>query len=190
MHIESLLINNAEDLDIAMLMYNLIGYSKNYSNTLLLYRKNYARDISIDPITNSESFKCKESITGKTTNDGNTKDVEFSVPLKHLSNSWKTLDMPLFNCEVSLTSSLSRHCAITNKTTRDADVNVNPTVLETRAPTCTIFKVKDIKLYELAVTLSNEDDNKLLEQSKSGFKRTIKQTKQRSEMTKQPKTKN
>ena len=98
--------------------------------------------------------------------------------------------MPLFNCEVSLTLTLSRHCAITNKTTRDADVNVNPTVLETRAPTGTIFKVKDIKLYELAVTLSNEDDNKLLEQSKSGFKRTIKQTKQRSEMTKQPKTKN
>ena len=54
-------------------------------------------------MTNSESFKYKTNITGKTANDGNTKEVELSVPLKHLSNFGRTIDMPLINCEVSLT---------------------------------------------------------------------------------------
>ena len=95
-------IDNAEDLDVVMPMYNLIEYNKNYSKTSgTLW--NYYKDISIDSITNSTSFKYKISITGKTANDGNTKEVEFSVPLKHLSNFWRILDMPLINCEVSLT---------------------------------------------------------------------------------------
>ena len=95
-------IDNAEDLDVVMPMYNLIEYNKNYSKTSgTLW--SYYKDISIDSITNSTSFKYKISITGKTANDGNTKEVEFSVPLKHLSNFWRILDMPLINCEVSLT---------------------------------------------------------------------------------------
>ena len=69
--INNALIDNAEDLDIVMPMYNLIEYSKNYSKTSgTLW--NYYKDISTDPITNSESFKYKTSITGKTANDGNT----------------------------------------------------------------------------------------------------------------------
>ena len=50
----------------------------------------------------SESFKYKVNITGKTPNNGNTKDVEIIVPLKYLSNFWRTLEMPLINCEVEL----------------------------------------------------------------------------------------
>ena len=95
------LTENAEDLDVVMPMYNLIEYRKNYSKTSgTLF--NYYKDISIDPITNSESFKYKTSITGKTSNDVNTQKVEFSVLLKHLSNFWRILDMSLINCEVSL----------------------------------------------------------------------------------------
>ena len=41
-------------------------------------------------------------ITGETPDDGNTKDVEIIVPLKYLSNFWRTLEMPLINCEVNL----------------------------------------------------------------------------------------
>ena len=83
--INNTLIGNAEDLDIVMPMYNLIKYSKNYSKTSgTLW--NYYKDISTDPIKNSKSFKYKTSITGKTANDRNKKDVEFSVPLKYLSN--------------------------------------------------------------------------------------------------------
>ena len=99
-----------------MPMYNLIEYSKNYlktSGTLW----NYYKNISIDPITNAKSFKYKTSITRKTANNGNTKEVEFSVPLKHLSNFWRTLDMPLINCKVSLTLT----CVLTDMTTRAAE---------------------------------------------------------------------
>ena len=57
-------IDNAEDLDVLMTMYNLTECSKIYSKTSgTLW--NYYKDISIDPITNSESFKYKKSITGK-----------------------------------------------------------------------------------------------------------------------------
>ena len=66
-----------------MPMCNLTEYSKNYSKTSgTLW--GYSKDVSIDPITNSEFFKYKTSITGKTANDGNTNEIDFfSVPLKH-----------------------------------------------------------------------------------------------------------
>ena len=82
-----------------------------------------AVNYNADPITNSESFKYKSSITGKTSNanqengenteQGNTKtkkNLKIVVPLKHLSNFWRTLDMPLINCEVSLTLTWSENC--------------------------------------------------------------------------------
>ena len=75
-----------------------------------------AADYNADPITNSASFKYKTNITGKTSNanrensknteQGNKKtkkNLEIVVPLKLLSNFWRSLDMPLINCEVSLT---------------------------------------------------------------------------------------
>ena len=84
-----------------------------------------------DPITNSESFKYKSSITGKTSNtnqenvensvQGNTKtkkNLGIVVPLKYLSNFWRTLDMPLINCEVSLTLTWSENCVLTDTTTQ------------------------------------------------------------------------
>ena len=55
-----------------------------------------------DNIAQSESFKSKIKITGKIPAAGNTKDVEIIVPLKYLSNFWRTLEMPLINCEVNL----------------------------------------------------------------------------------------
>ena len=64
-------------------------------------QRNYTRDIPVDPITNSESFKYKISITGKTADDDNTKEFEIPVPLKYLGNFWKTLDMPLIDNEVN-----------------------------------------------------------------------------------------
>ena len=62
--------------------------------------KNYKDDPN-DNITQSESFKSKIKITGKTSAAGNTKDVEIIVPLKYLSNFWRTLEMSLINCEVN-----------------------------------------------------------------------------------------
>ena len=48
-----------------------------------------------------ESFKYKTSVGGKADFNRNTKNIDFSIPLKHLSNFWITLDMPLTNYEVS-----------------------------------------------------------------------------------------
>ena len=78
-------IDNAQDIDIVMPMYNLIEYSGNYSKISgSLWQ--YYKDDPNNNITNSESFKFKIKITGKTPAAGNTKDVEIIVPLKYLSN--------------------------------------------------------------------------------------------------------
>ena len=94
-------IDNAHDIDIVMPMYNLIEYSDNYSKTSGNLRQ-YYKDDPNDNLANSESFKSKIKITGKTPNNGNTKDVERIVPLKYLSNFWRTLEMSLINCEVNI----------------------------------------------------------------------------------------
>ena len=108
-------IDNAQDIDIVMPMYDLIEYSDNYSQTSgSLWQ--YYKDDPNDNLANSESFKFKVKITGNTPNDGNTIDVEIMVPLKYLSNSWRTLEMPLINCEVELILTWSKNCVITNST--------------------------------------------------------------------------
>ena len=113
------------------------------------------KDDPNDNIADSESFKYKVKITGKTPDDGNIKDVEIVVPLKYLSNFWRTLEMPLINCEVNLELTWSRDCLITNSTGAGK------------------FAITETKLYVLVVTLSTQDNAKLLQQLKSGFKRTI-----------------
>ena len=111
------------------------------------------------------------------------KKVEIVVPLKHLSNFWRNLDMPLINCEVSLNLTWSERCVITSLERRK--------ITNTRkdsSPTNATFKITDTKLYVPVVTLSAKDDNNFLERLKSGFKRTINWNKYRSEMTNQTKT--
>ena len=78
-------IDNAQDVDIVMPMYDLNEYSDNYSKTSgSLWQ--YYKDDPNDSMSQSESFKSKIKITGKTPVDGNTKDVEILVPRKYLSN--------------------------------------------------------------------------------------------------------
>ena len=55
-------------------------------------------------------------MTGKTPAAGNTKDVEIIAPLKYLSNFWRTLEMPLINCEVNLIVAWSPTCVISSTT--------------------------------------------------------------------------
>ena len=112
------------------------------------------------------------------------------MTLKYLSNFWRTLDTPLINCEISLTLTLPENCVLTSKTARDANLDANPAIDEINAPTDATFEIKDTKLYVSVVTVSAQDDNKLLEQLKIGFKRTIKWNKYRSEMSNQDKTDN
>ena len=160
--INNVLIDNAEDLDVVIPMYDLIQYSKNYRKTTGSLWNHYRDEANspplnppvgnnpltinynADPITNSASFKYKTSITGKTlnTNQENGKNTEQGItntktnlenvlPLKHLSNFWKTLNMPLINCEVSPTLCWSKNCVLTDITTqteRKVNPNADPSV--------------------------------------------------------------
>ena len=114
-------VDNAKDLDIVMPMYNLIEYSDNYTKTTgSLWQ--YCKDIpdgsnnnnailifAEDNLTDSFNFNVK--FTGKTRNNG-TKNVEIMVPLKYLSNFWRTLEIPLINCEVNLILTWSSTCVL------------------------------------------------------------------------------
>ena len=91
------------------------------------------------------------------------------MPLKYLSNFWRTLDIPLINYEVSLTLTWSENFVITSKATRETDPDADPAIAKINNPTNATFKIKDTKLYVPVVTLSAENDNKLLEQLKTGF---------------------
>ena len=74
--------DNAQDLDIVMPMYDLIEYTNNYSKTSgSLWQ--YYKDVPNDNIADFKSFKFNVKITGKTPDDGNTKDFEVIIPLKY-----------------------------------------------------------------------------------------------------------
>ena len=147
-------IGNCKDIDIVMPLYNLLEYSDNYAKTSGgLWQ--YYRDEPNDNLEDSESFKSKIKITGKTPNDDNEKDVEIMVPLKYLKIFWRTLEMPLINCEVNLILTWSSTCVITNST--DAGT----------------FAITDTKCYVPVITLSTQDNSKLLQQLKSVFKRVV-----------------
>ena len=175
-------------------MYNLLEYSKNYSKisgSLWNYYGDELTDETNDDngpnenVINSKSFKYKTSITGSTYNvaatagdyDANKegpKKVGIAVPLRRLPNFWKTLDIPLINCEVCLALSWSENCVITNLEKRlvTAAQGDNPAVYDD-SPTNAAFEITDYKLYVPVVTLSAENDNKLLEQLKTGFKKQL-----------------
>ena len=98
--------------------------------------------------------------------------------------------MPLINCETNFILTWSENCVLTSKATRDAvpAQGTNPAVAAVNNSTNAILKIKDTKLYVPVVTLSTKGDTNFLDQLKSGFKRTIKWNKCRSEMTNQTKT--
>ena len=108
----------------------------------------YYRDEPNNNLANSESFKFKVKITGKTPAADNEKDAEIMVPLKYLSNFWRALEMALINSEVNFILTGSSTCVIINST-------------------------GNTKLYLPVVTLTTKENAKLLQQLKSGFKRVI-----------------
>ena len=113
-------IDNTEYVDIVMSMYNLIEYSDTYSKTSgsfwqyckeILAVNNAGNIADFDGTNATDSFNFKTKITSQTNNDG-TINIEIMVPLKHLSNLWRTLEMPLINCEVKLILTWSENCVI------------------------------------------------------------------------------
>ena len=94
-------------------------------------------------------------------------DVKVVVPLKHLSNFWRHLDIPLINCEIELILTWFKNCVLIDKSTREAHYGANPVVYKIDNPENATFKITDVKLFVPVVTLSKEDDIKLLEQLKA-----------------------
>ena len=106
----------------------------------------------------TDSFNFKTKITGQTDNNGRIDNVEIMVPLKYLSNFWRTLEMSLIKCEVNLNLTWSVDCVIIY------------TDVANQIPT---FSITETNFYVLVVILSTQDHAKLLTQLKSRFKRAI-----------------
>ena len=192
------LIEDADDLDIVMLMYNLLEYSKNYRKTIGSLYNYYRDELSHDAddnnfdnikVVNSNTFKYKNKIIGNTynvnagaqgydVNKNGMQEVELAIPLKYLDNFWRALNIPLISCEVFLELKWDKNCAITSLEQRDIGGGNRD-----NAPTGATFAINNCKLYVPAVTLSKDDEVKLLTNLKSGFKREIIWNKYRSQMT-------
>ena len=191
-------IDNADDLNVVMLMYNLLDYSKNYRKTTGILWNYYRDEPNSDTggnkikhsIINSKSFDYKVNFIGSVTHNNLTKnDAKIVVPIKYLSIFWRSLNIPFINCEVELILNWFKNCVLISKSTNDADYNA-PIDRKIDVPENAIFQITDTKLYVPVVTLSKENDIKPSEQLKTGFKRTIKWNKYRSQMMVQPQNNN
>ena len=188
--INGITIDNAEDSDVVMPMYNLLEYSKNYRKTTSSLWNYYRDKPNSDTddneikysIINSKSFDYKANFIDSVSHNNLTKnDVKIVVSLKYLSNFWRSLNIPLINCEVELIMTWFKNCVIISKSTRDADYD-EPIDRKFDTPKNAIFQIIDTKLYVPVATLSKENDTKLLEHLKTGFKGTIKWKKYRSQI--------
>ena len=194
------LIEDADDLDIVMPIYNLLKYSKNYRKTIGLLYNYYRDELTNDNndnfanrnVVNSEALKYKNKIIGNTynvdagaqdydVNENGTQEIELAIPLKYLGNFWRALNMPLISCEVFLELKWNKNCVITSLEERQVDAG--PPVVRDNSPTGATLAINDCKLYIPVVTLSKDDEIKLLTNLKSGFKREIIWNKYRSQMT-------
>ena len=129
-----------------MPMYNLIEYSDNYtkmSGSLWQYCKDIPAvdnddDIAIfNGANDTDSLNFKSNIIGKTNDDGDIENVEIMIPLKYLSNFWRTLEMPLISCEVELILTWSESCVIisTNVANQNPTFTITETTLHVRIVT-------------------------------------------------------
>ena len=160
-------VDTAENLNIVMPVYNLIEYSDNYqdsSATLYQYKRDEPpEDDAVADLTadNSSSFKYKIKLLGNVTEVvGNAAgvrrlNVKIVVPLKCLSNFFRSLEMPLINCKIKLNLTWKRECVLS---TSDGEA---------------VFIITDTKMYVPVVTLSKEDNKDFIEQQNKGFQRSI-----------------
>ena len=197
--INSELVENAEDFDITMPMYNLLEYSKNYEKTsgsLFNYYRDDPSELIIGDgdnainisIRNSKSFDYKTEITGSLdAGEDEKEDVTIAIPLKYLGNFWRSLDIPLINCEITLILSRYKECVLVGRAFRGPPAAAANRI---NSPTSAKFEITDCKLYVPVVTLSAENDNELLKQLKSGFRITIKWNKYMSQRSNQNKNNN
>ena len=152
-------------------MCNLIEYSDNYSDiswSLWQFTRNEIDD-NADISVNISSFKYKSDLIGDLeadATDGIVKNTKITIPLKYLSNFWRSLEMPLINFKVELLLTWGEKCILFGGDKKNAGAVQN-------AVTAATFKITDAKLYLPVVTLSTEDNVKLTKQLNDGFKRPV-----------------
>ena len=155
----------------------MFNYYRDEPSEITIGAGNNAINISI---RNSKSFDYKTEITGSLdAGEDETEDVTIAIPLKYLGIFWRSLDIPLIDCEITLILSWYKEFVLVGR----AAAAIN-------SPTNAKFEITDCKLYVSIVTLSAENDSKLLEQLKSGFRRTMKWNKYMSQMSNQNKNNN
>ena len=175
-HINDEHAETAENLDIIMPMYNFIEYADNYadsSGSLYQFKRdespinNAGNPLNVT-LDNSTSFKYKASLLGKATNaDGNDrslKNIKLVVLLKHLSNFFRSLEIPLINCKIHLELNWNDNCVMYGANTYAGGDNANDRE--------TTFQATSTKLYVPVVTLSTKDNENLTKQVDERFKRS------------------
>ena len=151
-------VDYANFINITMPMYNLIEYSDNYSDTsgnLWQFKRDEIEENADLTVDNLSSFKYKSNIIGNLTIAETKNNVKTVVPLKHLSNFWRSLETSLINCEVKLSLGWNENCILSTG-------GQNP-----------IFLITDAKRYVPVVTLLAEDNAKLSKLLSRGFKRSV-----------------
>ena len=156
-------VDTAENLDITMPMFNLTEYSDNYqdsSATLYQYKRDEPREanaVADLTVNNSSSFNYEVSLLGNSVAANNIAriNVKVVVPLKHLSNFFRSLEMPLINCKIKLSLTWKKECVLSNQ------------------DGAALFVINDTKLYVPVVTLSKEDNKDFIEQQNKGFQISI-----------------
>ena len=150
----------AEDLDIVMPMYNLLEYSDNYQNltgSLYQFKRDEPPDNNTDVGSKTTSLVHKSKLIKGT--DNNVNNVKLVVPLKYVSNFFRSLELPLVNCKLDLELTWHKDCIISS--------------VDAAADQVVSFMIADTKLYVPIVTLSTKDNTNLTKQLNEGFNRTI-----------------
>ena len=156
-----------EDLELVMLMYILLEYSSNYSETtgsLWFYSKDRAInfDADIANTNNFKSFEYKANLLGNTEADGANgilKNTTIAVPL----NFWRFLEMSLINYKVALKLKWPSYCVL-------SALGANANNANSKNIT---FTIKDTKLYVPIITLSVKHNQKLSKFLSKGFERSV-----------------
>ena len=149
-------VEKAEDLDIVMPMYNLLEYSDNYQDsTRSLYQ--FKRDDNANVADDTTSLVYKSKLI-KGTDDNNVNHVKLVVPLKYVSNFFRSLELSLVNCKIDLELTCHKDCMISS--------------VNAAAGQVVSFMITNTKLYVPVVTLSTKDNTNLTKQLNEGFKRT------------------
>ena len=141
--INEILVDDAQYINNAMSMYNLIKYSDNYSDTsgsLQKFKRDEIEENNNLTVDNSSSFKYKSNIIGNLSQAGTRNNVKIVIPPKYLSNFLRSLEMPLINCKVELSLKWYENC-----------------ILSSAGDNAT-FTITDTKPYIPIVTLSAEDN--------------------------------